>query len=69
MTVTIKQIYSLKLPLIYCLSGPSGIYLLEISNISSRIKWEICSELRIETQDVVLLSLLSTFNIFGKLFY
>ena len=69
MIVTIKQIYFLKMLLIYCLSGPTGIYLLEISNISSRIKWEICSELRIETEDVVLVSLLSTFHIFGKLFY
>ena len=53
----------------YSLSVPTDIYLLKFSNINSRIKWGISSKLRIETQDVVLVSLFSTLNIFGTLFY
>ena len=52
----------------YSFSGPTGIYLLEFSNINSRIKCEICSKLTIEAPDVVLVSLLLTLNMFGTLF-
>ena len=41
----------------------------KLSNINSRTKWGITSKLRIETQDVVLVSLFSTLNIFGTFFY
>ena len=37
-----------------CFSGPTDIYLQEISNTNSRIKCKICSKLTIETPDIVL---------------
>ena len=43
-------------------------HLLEFSNNNSRINWKICSKLATEAPDVVLVSLLLTFDIFGMLF-
>ena len=45
-------------------SGPTSIYLLEFSNINSRIKCAICLNLTIEASDFDLVSLLLTLNIF-----
>ena len=49
----------------YSFSGPNVIYLLEFSNINSRIKCGTCSKLTIKAPEVVLVSLLLTLNIFG----
>ena len=51
----------------YCFSGPTNIYLFKLSNMS-RIKDRTCSKLTIKAQDIILVSLLFTLNIFDKLF-
>ena len=63
----ISQITEKKLVLNYRSSGPTGIYLFEFCNINSRIKCNICSKLTNEAPDVVLVSLLLSFNIFDML--
>ena len=49
---------------------PSGIYLLKVSNINTRIRCEICSKFRHQNDanSVVLVSLLLTLNTFHTLF-
>ena len=44
-------------------------YLFKFSTINGRIKCKICSQLTVELPDVVLVSLLSTLNVFDTLFY
>ena len=48
----------------YSFSGPTGIYLFKFSNINSKIKCKICSELTIEAPDIaqVFHSLFFVFN-------
>ena len=57
-----------KFVLNYHFSGPTRIYLIKFSNISSTIKWEMCLKLTIKVPDIVLVSLLLTLNIFDMLF-
>ena len=47
---------------------PTSIHLLEFSNFDSRIKCKLCSKLTMEARDIVLVSLLSTLNIFCMFF-
>ena len=51
----------------YCFSGTTAIYLLEFSNINTRIQCKICSKLTTEAPDVILMSLLLNLNKFEML--
>ena len=61
----LKTIFCLKLLFL----KPNQHFLLEFSNMKSRIQCKICSNLTIEAPDVVLVFLLLTLNVFGTLFF
>ena len=49
--------------------SPTGIYLFEVNNRNSRTMWEICLNLTININDVVLVSSVLTLNRFHTLFW
>ena len=51
------------------LMSPTGIYLFEVNNRNSRTMWEICLNLTININDVVLVSSMLTLNRFHTLFW